>query len=692
MSEPTYNAETGEYTLAFTDTGAHSWSVPAGVIEAEVLIVAGGGGGGCGVAGDAIPTGGGGGAGGLIYHRSLPVSGVLDVVVGTGGTGGVPPAQVNWPGGPGSNGGLSRLGDLIAIGGGGGGTRWYDGKPGGSGGGGGFDGDNVSQGGAGTLGQGNSGGRYLGGGDFQHKSGGGGGSGGVGANPAPNSPAAGGFGTTLARFSGFGVSGDFAGGGGGGHAQAMPGGTGRAGGGRGGEFIENGFSATNGTGSGGGGGGKGSSTIATTGGDGGSGIVIVRWVDPEFTRSGIVSADSAEGDISAFAYISPLAYADLRGPEGELSAIVTQPITGKRFFRIQFDSSAQGDVILSELYLGPDIDPLDGVYTSNQADSPPYSLSHLYDGNPETLWFADNPRSHSRINVDIKFVSGAPASQVSMRIGPNPDAAATSFNVFVGDDGQSWTQVFSDQPDDWTASELRVFDFKVKAFADSLAAPDGIIKAAATFADVERLAIVRLSGPEGNIRAASISDFSAMVPITARIYYACDLVADGLPPLRVPISSWQATSQMEMASFAQVVIPGVLDLLSEIQQYADAGGEFLVYRGAQIPDTDISAESLLIRSPMQTLRFQRGPTNATLTISGYTRLPAPDIIQTRILQNIRSQSLDPRQRIRCDIDWFLAPGFTASALGDSFVVGWINYYANAQDNYMDVGEMDIGDG
>lgn len=202
----------------------------------------------------------------------------------------------------------------------------------------------------------------------------------------------------------------------------------------------------------------------------------------------------------------------------------------------------------------------------------------------------------------------------------------------------------------------------------------------------DALAIVGLVGAEGSIGAVGISDFSAAVPVEARIYYACDLIASGLPPLRVAISSWQATAQTEQASYAQVVIPGALGLLGQIQDYAAADGEFIVYRGAALPG-DVNAEAPLVRSPMQTLRFQRGPTNATLTIAGYTQLPTPGVVQVRALQNIRSLTTEPGRRIRCDIDWFLAPGFTAAAMGGEFVVGWINYYANTQDAFMDVGEQ-----
>ncbi len=58
--------------VSFTSTGPGTWSVPSGVSEVEVLIVAGGGGGGGG--NPSADGNGGGGAGGIVYAQRFPVT------------------------------------------------------------------------------------------------------------------------------------------------------------------------------------------------------------------------------------------------------------------------------------------------------------------------------------------------------------------------------------------------------------------------------------------------------------------------------------------------------------------------------------------------------------------------------------------------------------------------------------------
>lgn len=127
-------------------TGTHEWvSTGNASILSEYLVVAGGGGGG---AGATSYIGGGGGGGGFLNGTQYSVSGVVSVVVGTGGTGGVAAA--------GTKGGNSTFGNLtinITANGGGGGGRSFvgvsNGAAGGSGGGaGGYTG---SVGGAGNT-------------------------------------------------------------------------------------------------------------------------------------------------------------------------------------------------------------------------------------------------------------------------------------------------------------------------------------------------------------------------------------------------------------------------------------------------------------------------------------------------------------------------------------------------------------
>jgi len=70
--------------LAFSATGANSFTVPTTISSAAVLVVAGGGGGGGGA------WGGGGGAGCVVTSTSYPLTpgSTMNVYVGAGGAGG----------------------------------------------------------------------------------------------------------------------------------------------------------------------------------------------------------------------------------------------------------------------------------------------------------------------------------------------------------------------------------------------------------------------------------------------------------------------------------------------------------------------------------------------------------------------------------------------------------------------------
>ena len=129
--------QSARYNLAiFDQTNSFTWTVPTGITQVHVLVVAGGGGGGTRNAGPGTggtDGGSGGGAGGFVEHFCYPVTpgGTIPVTVGAGGNGG--------SGGqaPGQQGQNSVFGVITALGGGWGaaGPGTQPGNPGGSGGG-----------------------------------------------------------------------------------------------------------------------------------------------------------------------------------------------------------------------------------------------------------------------------------------------------------------------------------------------------------------------------------------------------------------------------------------------------------------------------------------------------------------------------------------------------------------------------
>ena len=265
-----WEAEYGYKIEAYTSDGI--FYVPPGVTGVDVLVVGGGGGGGRNASPNAS---GGGGAGGLAWEEGYSVTPgtTINITVGSGGSAGTrTPGEAKA-----TSGGNSSFGTLVAEGGGAGGqndTGMLNGDAGGSGGG------SASTGGAGGAGsQGNKGGDGQGG---AGGGGGGGGAGGAGGNSSGNNGANGGAGLNFSGYFGatWGDNGWFAGGGGGGRRTASDtyGSGGQGGGGNSGTSPD----ALQNTG---GGGGAGSTDDASgPGGNGGSGIVLVRYKDPQSVK------------------------------------------------------------------------------------------------------------------------------------------------------------------------------------------------------------------------------------------------------------------------------------------------------------------------------------------------------------------------------------------------------------------------
>lgn len=64
----------------------------------------------------------------------------------------------------------------------------------------------------------------------------------------------------------------------------------------------------------------------------------------------------------------------------------------------------------------------------------------------------------------------------------------------------------------------------------------------------------------------------------------------------------------------------------------------------------------------------------------------PPPLYDRTLRDVRLiTSSSGGTRVRCAIDWLLRPAQRAAVDGDEFVVAYINWYANGDDEFMDVG-------
>lgn len=148
VADTTGAASDGELrsVQVFEATGGNTWTKPAGLVRAHVIIVAGGGGGGGSGAANGLAGAGGGGGG---YAEELleasALGGTETATVGAGGAGGAAGAN------DGVAGGTSSFGSLLSATGGGAGSQGNTGSVNGAAGGVGSGGDiNVTGGGGGA--------------------------------------------------------------------------------------------------------------------------------------------------------------------------------------------------------------------------------------------------------------------------------------------------------------------------------------------------------------------------------------------------------------------------------------------------------------------------------------------------------------------------------------------------------------
>ena len=171
----------------------------------------------------------------------------------------------------------------------------------------------------------------------------------------------------------------------------------------------------------------------------------------------------------------------------------------------------------------------------------------------------------------------------------------------------------------------------------------------------------------------------------AHYFSYLDIKNESLPTIRVPISSWQATLRNHQSTFLQAVIPAAAPWSEAITSRVGTG-EIVISYAMSAPSGAVT-EWEVARVPLQQFTLDRGPTNTTGRVVGYAPGAGgnPQIVSQ--LRDVRSVSISTGGvRIRCALDPNVRPGQTAEGAGQSFIVGWVNYYANDSDRYMDVGE------
>lgn len=175
---------------------------------------------------------------------------------------------------------------------------------------------------------------------------------------------------------------------------------------------------------------------------------------------------------------------------------------------------------------------------------------------------------------------------------------------------------------------------------------------------------------------------SALAPVQIQEFYSLEIT--GSPSLVVKISSWQATMNVgARSSYLQAVIPAAAGLIEEIESRQN--GKLILSKGFRFDDGSERSEPIL-ETDFDNFRYDRGSSQFTVTVSGYIK-GAQSQSGSRELKEIRSINLtNGNFRVRAGIDMFLRPGMNAVALGESFKVRTINFYASQADRFCEVSQ------
>jgi hypothetical protein len=180
-------------------------------------------------------------------------------------------------------------------------------------------------------------------------------------------------------------------------------------------------------------------------------------------------------------------------------------------------------------------------------------------------------------------------------------------------------------------------------------------------------------------------DFTALVNSASQVYVMDLFTTDGV--VRVPISSWQATLQVDVDSYLQAVVPACSQWVDTLE----AATDFAISRLAASLDGLVQAEVLVAKAPISHVSLAQGSRNYSATVSGYwagyTYVENPPASLDRALTGVQSVFTDASGlRVRCSIDWLLRPAQRAYLGTTPLLVGYMNLYATGSEAYMDVGE------
>lgn len=171
-------------------------------------------------------------------------------------------------------------------------------------------------------------------------------------------------------------------------------------------------------------------------------------------------------------------------------------------------------------------------------------------------------------------------------------------------------------------------------------------------------------------------------PVVTAVHYRLTLRDTGFPDLELPMSSFQSRVRQGRPSFLEVYVPGILDYLDDINDRID--GELVVEMGTRKTDGSISVIEIA-RGGLQDVRYDRGPTSSTGTLTG-RKTQTFSTNKTIQISEVELVSNTSTNRIRCKVLNEVQPGDTIEAAGISFKVDLIQHIVSPQQAYMELSD------
>lgn len=157
-------------------------------------------------------------------------------------------------------------------------------------------------------------------------------------------------------------------------------------------------------------------------------------------------------------------------------------------------------------------------------------------------------------------------------------------------------------------------------------------------------------------------------------------------PLELSLRSLQVRRNPSVERATLIVPWGAPELLLDIEARRAAGAELVVFMGVRLPGGGEQIDEV-IRVPLLAARFDRGPREGSLTLSGERAAPISNNVRTARALSYRNTN-GGRRQVRGAVDFWLLPGDTLLlGGGESMTVGEITLSVTPTAGQMDVSEL-----